>query len=240
MCGGSMLRRRATEVSHSGRTLGDEAAHRSLAGVAVPVEQIDADELSGGDGAVQDGVVRIARVADRTLPESDDAGRDMEVARLSRERVRIRRGARARPAGSATRGSRRRRSRRCAARWPGRIPVDLGDRAPAGEAHVAPASPNRTFCTLSSLSDGSSSGRSPTRSACSETRAALLAEQTDANIATASTSVPPAVERADTVVQSIAGLLRRRVRETAPGEASQIPPRRPPGETRRADRVRRR
>ena len=47
-----------------------------------------------------------------------------------------------------------------------------------------------------------SSGRSPARSDVSATRAARLAERTDAYVVPASTSVPPAVASAEIVTQS--------------------------------------
>src|SRR5580658_8255519 len=51
--------------------------------------------------------------------------------------------------------------------------------------------------------DGISRGRIPERSACSATREDLLAERTEANVAPASTSVPPPVTNAETVTQSV-------------------------------------
>src|SRR5689334_24076797 len=59
-----------------------------------------------------------------------------------------------------------------------------------------------TFCGGSSSFDGSSSGRSPTRSDCSATRAARFADFTELNVAAARTSVPPALAIAEMVTQS--------------------------------------
>ena len=59
-----------------------------------------------------------------------------------------------------------------------------------------------TFCVGSSSFDGSSSGRSPTRSDCSATRAARFADFTELNFAAARTSVPPALAIAEIVTQS--------------------------------------
>src|SRR5919198_3081388 len=51
--------------------------------------------------------------------------------------------------------------------------------------------------------DDPRSGRIPTWSARSAVRAARFAERTEANVAIARTSVPPAVARAETVAQSV-------------------------------------
>ena len=50
--------------------------------------------------------------------------------------------------------------------------------------------------------EGKRTGRTPTSNACSAIRAARVAERTDANVATAKTSVPPAVARDEIVAQS--------------------------------------
>ena len=55
----------------------------------------------------------------------------------------------------------------------------------------------------SSRREGTSSGRRPTDSASSATRAARLAERTAANVAMASTSVPAPVVSDEMVVQSV-------------------------------------
>src|SRR5579871_442498 len=72
-----------------------------------------------------------------------------------------------------------------------------------------------TFWTGSSSRDGTSSGRSPASNERSATRAARLAERTDANVATPSTSVPPAVASDEIVTQSataaVYGLRARRI-----------------------------
>lgn len=60
-----------------------------------------------------------------------------------------------------------------------------------------------TFSGGSCSRGGISSGRSPASSERSAARAARFAERTDANVATAGTSVPPAVASAETVTQSI-------------------------------------
>ena len=52
------------------------------------------------------------------------------------------------------------------------------------------------------MCDGISSGRSPAWSARSATRAERLDERTDEKVATASTSVPPAVASDEMVTQS--------------------------------------
>ena len=54
----------------------------------------------------------------------------------------------------------------------------------------------------SSGRDGMSSGRMPASNASSATRDERLAERTDANVAAASTSVPPAVASDEMVTQS--------------------------------------
>src|SRR5262249_34882178 len=59
-----------------------------------------------------------------------------------------------------------------------------------------------TFSAGSSKRDGTRTGRSPAISARSATRAARFADRTDAKVAAASTSVPPAVESAEIVTQS--------------------------------------
>src|SRR5206468_10089675 len=55
----------------------------------------------------------------------------------------------------------------------------------------------------SSAREGTRSGRCPARSDCSATRAARLAERTEATVTPASTSVPPADARAEIVTQSV-------------------------------------
>jgi hypothetical protein len=50
--------------------------------------------------------------------------------------------------------------------------------------------------------DGISSGRWPSRRACSAVREARLADRTDRNVASVSTSVPPALASGAIVVQS--------------------------------------
>src|SRR4051794_24035812 len=85
-----------------------------------------------------------------------------------------------------------------------------------------------TFCGASSNRDGTNTGLSPASRARSVARAERLAERTDANVAAASTSVPPAVASAEIVVQSATGAIlkvfcwrRRRAPalQVAPGEA---------------------
>jgi hypothetical protein len=63
-------------------------------------------------------------------------------------------------------------------------------------------SPKRTRSIGSSSRDGTSTGRSPESSARSATRAERLADFTELNVATASTSVPPAVAKEEIVTQS--------------------------------------
>src|SRR3954471_4284114 len=64
------------------------------------------------------------------------------------------------------------------------------------------SSPKNTSSPGSSSRVGVNTGRRPTSSARSATRALRLAERTDANVATASTSVPPAVASEEMVTQS--------------------------------------
>ena len=59
-----------------------------------------------------------------------------------------------------------------------------------------------TFCGGSSIRDGTSTGRIPASSARSVARADRFADRTAANVAAASTSVPPAVASDEIVVQS--------------------------------------
>jgi competence protein ComEA len=59
-----------------------------------------------------------------------------------------------------------------------------------------------TFWAGSSVRDGTSSGRCPASSDCSATRAARLAERTEATVTPARTSVPPAEASAEIVTQS--------------------------------------
>src|SRR5580692_4430186 len=88
-----------------------------------------------------------------------------------------------------------------------------------------------TFCTGSSSFDDTSTGRRLTRNPASATRAALLAERTAANVATASTSVPMAVANVATVVQSIvsntSAPLQRQDRHARPqtSHEASLPPR---------------
>src|SRR5215468_2222893 len=58
------------------------------------------------------------------------------------------------------------------------------------------------FCVGSSVRDWTSNGRWLARRDCSATRAARLAERTEATVTPASTSVPPAEARAEIVTQS--------------------------------------
>lgn len=73
--------------------------------------------------------------------------------------------------------------------------------APAGSLNHC-SSPNMIFCAVSSRRDGISTGRSPASSDSSAARAVRLAERTEENVATASTSVPPAVASEEIVTQS--------------------------------------
>src|ERR1051325_7310668 len=59
-----------------------------------------------------------------------------------------------------------------------------------------------TLTAGSSGREGTSRGRWPARRDCSATRAARLAERTEATVTPASTSVPPAEARAEIVTQS--------------------------------------
>ena len=68
------------------------------------------------------------------------------------------------------------------------------------------SSPHIIFSVGSSRREGITRGRWPIRNACSATRAARLAERTEANVATASTRVPVAVASAEIVTQSVMGL----------------------------------
>ena len=62
-----------------------------------------------------------------------------------------------------------------------------------------------TFSGWSVMRVGTSTGRMPASSARSVTRADRLADRTDANVASASTRVPPAVASEATVAQSVIG-----------------------------------
>src|SRR3954468_2330953 len=64
------------------------------------------------------------------------------------------------------------------------------------------SSPNPTFSVGSSNRVGTSSGRTLASSDSSASRALRLAERTDAKVATARTSVPPAVASEEIVTQS--------------------------------------
>src|SRR5437763_15073735 len=74
---------------------------------------------------------------------------------------------------------------------------------------------NATFWGASSRRAGSSSGRSPTRSERSATRAARFAERTEAKVASARMSVPPAVASAEIVTQSAASSTAATLRRAA-------------------------
>src|SRR5580765_3367456 len=63
-----------------------------------------------------------------------------------------------------------------------------------------------TFCGGSSSRDGASSGRSPASSDRSAARAARFAERTEANVASASTSVANAVAIPETATQSVSAI----------------------------------
>src|SRR5262245_38823908 len=65
-------------------------------------------------------------------------------------------------------------------------------------------STNMTFCTGSSRREGASTGRRCSCSAASAIRAERFDERTDANVATASTSVPAPVTNEEIVAQSVA------------------------------------
>lgn len=71
----------------------------------------------------------------------------------------------------------------------------------AGTVKICP-SPKRTRWGGSSSFDGTSTGRRPTSSDCSATRADRFADRTELNVATASTRVPPAVASEEIVTQS--------------------------------------
>src|SRR5436309_8987544 len=71
---------------------------------------------------------------------------------------------------------------------------------PGTENHTPSWKP--TLTAGSSVRDGTRSGRWPASSDCSATRAARLADRTDATVTPASTSVPPAEARAEIVTQS--------------------------------------
>ncbi|MGI8752408.1 MAG: hypothetical protein ACR2MN_08875 [Acidimicrobiales bacterium] len=60
-----------------------------------------------------------------------------------------------------------------------------------------------TFSGGSCHREGISTGRNPICMDSSAVRAALLADRTDANVATANTKVPPAVAREEIVTQSV-------------------------------------
>src|SRR2546422_5625801 len=83
---------------------------------------------------------------------------------------------------------------------------------PPSEASITPPcpcrvtrwpSPNMTLSTGSSSREGISTGRCAASSERSATRAERLAERTELNVATASTSVPPAVASEEIVTQSV-------------------------------------
>src|SRR5580693_6681019 len=77
-----------------------------------------------------------------------------------------------------------------------------------------------TFCAGSCGRALNSTGRRPTFSACSDTRAARLAERVEENVAMARTSVPPAVaSEAIVLVSAIAA------QATAPRHAALLTPR---------------
>ncbi len=69
------------------------------------------------------------------------------------------------------------------------------------------ASPNRTDSSGSSSREGTNTGRSPAISVRSATRAERFADRTALNVATASTSVPPAVASDEIVTQSAIGAI---------------------------------
>src|SRR3954468_1828278 len=73
--------------------------------------------------------------------------------------------------------------------------------APPGTENVKPSA-NSILSGSSSGREGTSTGRSPTRSVRSATRAARFADRTEAKVAPARTSVPPAVASEEIVTQS--------------------------------------
>jgi hypothetical protein len=85
--------------------------------------------------------------------------------------------------------------------------ADLRDPTTAlGEKDLSSTKP--IFCGASASFDPSNSGR-PCSSERSATRAARFADQTDANVASASTNVPAAVASAEIVTQSAASVTRQ-------------------------------
>src|SRR5690348_3550957 len=81
------------------------------------------------------------------------------------------------------------------------------------------ASPNMIFCSGSSRRDWTNSGRRCSWSACSAMRAERLPERTDANVATAKTSVPAAVASEAIVAQSAEEIVAKSaIRRSSPGE----------------------
>src|SRR5947209_2657119 len=105
--------------------------------------------------------------------------------------------------------------------------------APAGSLTHFPST-NPTFCSGSAPNrEVTSSGRSPSSSDCSATRAARFADRTEANVATARMSVPAAVASAEIVTQSQFGTGAVYVGKAAPtGTETPMVPDVTPGETR--------
>jgi len=74
--------------------------------------------------------------------------------------------------------------------------------------------PSSIFCGGSFSFEGTSNGLSPANGDRSATRAARFAESTEANVARASTSVPPAVASAEMVTRSTASTERSYARRS--------------------------
>src|SRR5215218_6235588 len=89
-------------------------------------------------------------------------------------------------------------------------------------------STHRTLIRGSSSFEGVSRGRSPTWRACSAIRADWLADRTEAKVAAASTSVPPAVASEEIVTQSVIAGQGTPALAAGRGEVHQVR-RRPPG-----------
>src|SRR6516225_9999875 len=91
------------------------------------------------------------------------------------------------------------------------LPSTCSSTAPAGGGRTQWRSTNMIFSSGSSSRDCTSTGRRCSWSATSAIRAERLADRTEANVATASTSVPPAVASEEIVAQSA-------IRPSGPGE----------------------
>lgn len=187
------------------RTLQDESADCPLPRIAIAVQQVDGERRSPRHRVSQGVVLGVSRVPNRPVPEADDSRRHVQITGLRSEPIGVEwrlLGWVVRPEAPPMDDANAGPGVAERYRQVGVVVVDLSDRAAAWQLDGSTVD-KADLLRLVFRPRRDQQRPHPNQKRLFGNRAALFAERTAANVATASTRVPPAVANADVVVQSI-------------------------------------